>query len=185
MNIKGKLVTIRAIEEDDLPVLHKWGNDPDIWYMLGGWHFPSSFDSLQAWFAGVKNDKLNQRFVIEAEGKVIGTANLVSINWKDKNAEHGMLIGDTANRGKGYAQDCIMSIMRYAFEELGLNRLDTTIIEYNTPSLKVYIDKCGWVKEGQQRKWYFRKGKYWDRVVVGVTHEDYKNLIHKENYWGS
>jgi RimJ/RimL family protein N-acetyltransferase len=185
MNIKGKLVTIRAIEEDDLPALHKWGNDPDIWYMLGGWHFPSSFDSLQAWFAGVKNDKLNQRFVIEAEGKVIGTANLVSINWKDKNAEHGMLIGDKENRGKGYAQDCIMSIMRYAFEELGLNRLDTTIIEYNTPSLKVYVDKCGWVKEGMQRKWYFRKGRYWDRYVVGVTQEDYKNLIQKENYWGS
>jgi RimJ/RimL family protein N-acetyltransferase len=183
MNIQGKLVTIRAIEEEDLPVLHSWGNDPDIWYMLGGWHFPSSFDSLRTWFTGLKNDKNNQRFIIEAGGNRIGTANLVSINWKDRNAEHGMLIGSKSDRGKGYAQDTIMSIMRYAFDELGLNRLDTTIIEYNTPSLKVYMDKCGWKKEGEQRAWYFRKGQFWSRYVMGITAADYRELLQANNYW--
>jgi len=29
---------LRAIEESDLVLLHKWVNDLDIWYMLGCWH---------------------------------------------------------------------------------------------------------------------------------------------------
>ncbi len=47
MNIKGKYVTLRAIEVEDIPLLHKWANDPDIWYMLGGWHFPSNLGYMQ------------------------------------------------------------------------------------------------------------------------------------------
>ena len=40
MNIKGKVVTLRALEMDDLELLTKWSNSPEIWYNLGGWHFP-------------------------------------------------------------------------------------------------------------------------------------------------
>ena len=50
MNIRGKKVVLRAIEEKDLELLHKWANDPDIWYLLGGWHFPSSMDYQKMWF---------------------------------------------------------------------------------------------------------------------------------------
>ena len=49
MNIIGKKVILRAIEEKDLKLLHKWSNDPAINYMLGGWHFPSSLQNLEGW----------------------------------------------------------------------------------------------------------------------------------------
>ena len=42
MNINGKVVTLRALEMDDLELLTKWSNSPEIWYNLGGWHFPYS-----------------------------------------------------------------------------------------------------------------------------------------------
>ena len=184
MNIKGKKVTLRAIERSDLPPLHKWANDPEINLMIGRWHFPSSMTDQEKWFETLNINSLNQRFAIEVEGKgIIGTANLTDINWKDKNAAHGMLIGDPASRRKGYAVDSIMSIMRYAFEELGLNRIDTTIIEYNESSFGVYTRKCGWTIEGRQRNWFFRKNRYWDRFVLGITREDYLELISNNNYW--
>ena len=40
MNIKGKIVTLRAIEKKDIDLLHKWSNDPEINYMLGWLAFP-------------------------------------------------------------------------------------------------------------------------------------------------
>lgn len=83
----------------------------------------------------------------------------------------------------GYAVDTVMAIMKYAFEELGLNRLDGSMIEYNVASLKMYIGKCGWKEEGRQRNWYFRKNQYWDRIMVGITKEDYFELIEKNGYW--
>ncbi len=184
MNIKGKKVTLRAIEEKDLELLHKWANDPDIWYLLGGWHFPSSMDYMHEWFKREKNDNLNHRFAIDApEIGLIGTANIVDIDWKNNHAFHGMMLGDKDIRGKGYGVDTIMAVMRYAFEELHLERLDGSMIEYNKVSLKIYCEKLGWKEEGRQRNWYFRKNRYWDKVIVGVTRNDYFELLKNFKYW--
>ena len=186
MNILGKKVLIRAIEEEDLPTLHRWANDPEIWDLLGGWHFPTSMRDQRRWLENQTVNSLNQRFAVDAPDLgLIGTANLVDIDWKNKNAFHGMMLGDKDIRGKGYGRDTIMAIMRYAFEELGLNRLDGNMIEYNESSIVVYVEKCGWKVEGRQRNWYFRHNRCWDRVVVGVTKEDYFALLEQENYWAS
>jgi RimJ/RimL family protein N-acetyltransferase len=183
MIIKGKKVNLRAIEKSDLEFLHKWSNDPEINYMLGGWHFPSSMQDQEKWFNSLSLTSNNQRFAIEVpELGLIGMANLVDINWKDRNGFHGMLLGDRDIRGKGYGVDTIMAISRYAFEELGLIRLDGSMIEYNTASLAVY-QKCGWKVEGYKERFYFRKNQWWRQVIVGITSEDYFELVHKNGYW--
>jgi len=186
LNILGRKVVLRAMEEEDLPTLHKWANDPEIWYLLGGWHFPGSMETERRWFESLQTDSLNQRFAIQAPDLgLIGTANLVDIDWKNNHASHGMMLGDKAVRGKGYGTDTIMAIMRYAFEELHFERLDTGIIEYNTASLHAYCRKCGWKEEGRLRKWFFRRNRYWDKVVVGVTRDDYFALVAENHYWES
>ncbi len=186
MNIHGKKVVLRAIEQRDLELLHKWANDPEIWYMLGGWHLPTSFLNQQSWFEGIQRDQLNQRFAIDApDVGLIGTSNLVDIDWKNNHAFHGMMLGDVDIRGKGYGVDAIMALMRYAFEELHLERLDGSMIEYNTISLNIYCNKLNWKQEGRQRNWYFRKNRYWDKIIVGITRGDYLELLEKTSYWES
>jgi len=184
MNPKGKIVTLRPIEKKDLQDIQKWSNDPEIQNLLGGWHFPTSMVVMEKWFERINSDELNQRFAIDhKENGLVGTANLVEINWKDKNAFHGMLIGNKNMRGKGIGIDVVFSIMRYAFEELGMNRLDSSIIEYNKASLKLYIEKCGWKKEGEIEEWYWRKNKFWNKIIVGITRNNYLNLIEQNGYW--
>ncbi len=184
MNITGKKVLLRAIEEEDLPTLHRWANDPDIWYMLDGWHFPSSMAYMKKWLMSVEDDPLNKRFAIEAPDLgLIGTVNLVEIDWKNNHAFTGLLLGDKDIRGKGYGVDTFMAIERYAFEELHLERLDGSVIEYNKIALNMITKKCGWKVEGTQRNWYFRKNRYWDRIVVGITRQDYFDLVLPDKYW--
>ncbi|HOX77113.1 MAG TPA: GNAT family N-acetyltransferase [Bacteroidales bacterium] len=121
MNPKGKIITLRAIEKNDLIDLQRWSNDQEIQYWLGGWHFPTSMDTMEKWLDRINSDNLNQRFAIDhVDLGLVGTTNLVEINWKDRNAFHGMLIGDKDIRGKGIGVDVVFTIMRYAFEELGL-----------------------------------------------------------------
>lgn len=184
MTIAGKLVRLRAIEEDDLPALHEWANDPEIAHLLAGWHFPYSRDSQQRWFSSLKDDGLNQRWAIDVpEAGLVGTANLVDIDWQNRHAFHGMLLGPSKVRRRGLGVDTIMAVMRYAFDELNLARLDGAMIEYNAASIGVYTGKCGWKEEGRMRNWFFRHGRYWDRVVVGVTNEDYRGLLDRTGYW--
>ena len=108
---------------------------------------------------------------------------MVDLDWKNRHALHGMMLGSTQNCGQGFGQDTVMAIMRYAFDELGLERLDSDIIEFNIASLKLYIGKCGWIEEGRQRRWHYRQGRFWDRVLVGITRDDYASLIRKLRYW--
>jgi RimJ/RimL family protein N-acetyltransferase len=184
VNIKGKKVALRAVEERDLPMLHKWANDPDTQDVIGLVHFPSSMDFHKHWFEALRSDPLNQRLAIEApEAGVIGLSSIISIDWRNRHAWHGVMLGDVDIRGKGYGIDTVMATMRYAFDEMGLQRLDGSIIEYNTTSYSFYCGKLGWKEEGRRRNYYFRRGRYWDQIVVGIIRQDYERLVKETKYW--
>jgi len=185
MNIKGKTLILRAIEESDLETLHEWANDPETQDVIGNVHFPSSMDYHKMWFQNLKNDQLNHRFAIEApEIGIIGVSSIMNIDWKNNHAWHGVMLGNVDVRGKGYGIESVMTTMRYAFDELHLERLDGSIIDYNKVSYNFYCGKLGWKEEGRRRKYYFRKGRYWDQIVVGITREDYYQHVKNTQYWG-
>lgn len=184
MNILGKHLTLRAVEESDLPYLHRWANDPVTQEAIGELHFPSSAHFHKGWFESLRADKLNHRFVVEAPDGPIGTSSIVSIDWRNRHAWHGLVIGDSSHRGKGYGVDAVMATMRFAFEELGLERLDGGMIEYNTRSISLYCGpKLGWKQEGRRRNYFYRKGRFWDQIVVGVTRADYLEVVRDTQYW--
>lgn len=185
MNIRGKKVMLRAPEMRDAETLNKWANDPDIWRLLGGWHFPYSAESTQKWIAGISNNNMcSHVFCIDApDAGLIGTANLLDIDWKNRHAYHGMMLGDKDLRGKGFGLDTVMAVMRYAFDELGLARLDGGMIELNERSIDFYTKSCGWEFEGKRKNWYYRSGRYYDQIVVGITRERYYDFVEETSYW--
>lgn len=186
MNIQGRVLTLRAIEERDLELLHKWANDPDTQDGIGEIHFPSSMAFHMSWFQKLESDRLNQRFVVDVPDiGIIGISSIMSIDWRNRHGWHGLVLGESNHRGKGFGTDAIMATMRYAFDELNLQRLDGSMIEYNKPSIATYCGKrLGWKEEGRKRNYFFRKGRYWDQVLVGVTKQDYLDLIEETDYWG-
>lgn len=172
MNIIGHQVTLRAMELSDLPQIHRWANDPEVQGGLGGWHFPLSMIGLEAWIKTFKHDSTDQRFIIDAANSgPIGIVTLTQINWKDRNALHGIILGEREHRRKGYATDAVRTIMTYAFTELGLERLDTTIVEFNAASIALHVNRCGWLIEGRKERAVFRRGRFWANIILGATKE--------------
>ncbi|HHC7318801.1 GNAT family N-acetyltransferase [Vibrio cholerae] len=185
MNVYGNMVTLRALELDDVEHLNRWANLPELWNMLGGWHFPYSRLNTEQWVRAINNnDQKNHVFAIQTdEHGLVGTANLVNIDWKNRNAFHGMMLGDKDTRGKGYAQDAVMALMRYAFDELGMRRLDGDMIAYNKMSINFYTKRCGWEIEGIKKDWFYRSGKFHDKVIVGITSTRYYKFVEDLGYW--
>jgi len=184
MNIRGRMVTLRAVEESDLALLHKWANDPETQDTIGIIHFPSSMDFHKRWFEDLKNDQFNQRLAIDAPSVgLVGLSSIFNIDWRNRHASHGIMIGNATNRGRGLGADAVMATMRYAFDEMHLARLDGSSIEYNTNSQTVYA-KLGWKEEGRRRNYYYRRGRYWDEVINGITKEDYDEFTKRTRYWG-
>lgn len=187
MNIHGKTVVLRAPEPRDVPHLNKWANDPEIWRLLGGWHFPYSSISTEKWVAGLNNNnQVGHVFCIEApDFGLIGTANLINIDWKNRNAEHGAMLGEEEVRGRGLGFDTVMAVMRYAFDELNLSRLDTGMVAFNERSINFYTKYCGWEIEGRRKNWYYRGGRYYDKVLAGITRERYQAMVDRTGYWNA
>ena len=132
MNILGKYVILRAIEEEDLELLREMINDPEIERMVGGYSFPISKWQQKKWFELISNKQNDIRLIIETkEDGAIGFANIVNIDWKNRSAFHGIKIANKKFRAKGIGTDTVMAIMRYAFEELQLKmKLQVSKVQY-------------------------------------------------------
>lgn len=183
MNIYGKKVILRAMEKPDCELVREMFNDPEIEDLVVGWAFPVSQFAQEKWLDAHYGDQKNFRFVIETEEDgAVGIATLTEIDWKNRRATHGIKLANIDKRNKGIGTDTVMAIMRYAFDELGLHRLETTMFETNTASRGLY-SKCGWVQEGINRECVYKKGAFRNLIVVGILASDYYVLIEKNNYW--
>lgn len=183
MNIYGKKVLLRAMEIEDSEFIQNMFNNPEIEGLVTGWSFPLSLYSQRKWYEN-HHSSCEYRFIIQTinDGRSIGVATLTDIDWKNRNAFHGMKISATSDRGNGYGTDTVMAIMRYAFDELGLNRLDGSWFPDNIPSKNMYL-RCGWKEEGIRRKHVYKNGKYKDVVISGILAEEYYTMIRTDDYW--
>ena len=77
-----------------------------------------------------------------------------------------------------------MAVMRYAFDELGLHRLDGSWFEENTASSRLYT-RLGWSEEGICREYIYKRGRYRDLILTGILAEDYYKLLERNRYWDS
>lgn len=185
MNIKGKFVTLRAMERRDMELVCGMFNDPELEERVVGWAFPLSIEQQIRWFENNMGDNRNFRFIIETpDDGAVGIATLTDIDWKNRRAIHGIKLANKERRSKGIGTDAVMAIMRYAFDELGLRRLDGSWFPDNLASRGMYM-KCGWKEEGVRREYVYKKGEYRDLVVVGILASEYYDLVRQNRYWGA
>ncbi len=184
MNIYGKRVILRAFELRDMDILREMFNDPTIEQMVVGWAWPVSEFSQEQWFRQSSNNGRDYRFIIEYEGKAVGSVNLTNIDWKDRKATTAIKLHESCPKQKGIGTDAVMALQRYAFETLQLHRLEGSWLEYNKASENLHL-KCGWVIEGIQRQAIYKDGKYHDLKVVGLLREDYLKMVENNKYWES
>lgn len=183
MNIYGEKVVLRAIEYDDIEMLRETTNDPNTERMIGGWSFPISKENQKKWYDAITNDSNNLRFVIQTldSNEAIGMVNLVNIDWKNRSAFHGIRLCPNAPKRRGYGTDAVLALMRYAFEELQLVRLDGSWVENNESSIHLY-EKLGWKIEGKKSKAKFTRGKYYDVYFGGILKDEYYSIKRTLNW---
>lgn len=176
MNLKGEKVLLRAIEKEDLEFLRSMINDPEMEKCVGGWSFPISKYEQEKWFENQIQSKSNIRLIIEVEGERIGLVTITDIDWKNRKACNGIKLYNDKVKGKRYGTDTINTIMKYAFEELQLNKLYSVILEYNVPSLNLY-KKCGWKIDGILREEKFKGNHYINEVAISILKKDYEESL--------
>lgn len=173
MKIKGEKTVIRNIQRQDVPLLVKWKNDPEIAYLVRGGPINTTYEiESRRYYAGIE-DHDTVRFIIESlEGKPIGFLSLGEIDRENQKAQIGMLIGEKEYWGQGCGTDSLRTLLNYLFFELEFNRVGLEVFEYNERAKKVY-EKIGFTVEGLQRQGLRRDDKYYDIYIMGILKEEY------------
>lgn len=167
-------VTLRPVCRDDRDNFVRWLNDPETRRYLKTF-LPITPMSEEAWIDKLKDDVHNIVLVIEVSGKPIGIIGLHRINWKDRRATTGTVIGDAEFRGRRIGRRAKNLLLRYAFHDLGLNKIDSSVIAFNERSLR-YSLACGYKREGRRRQHILREGKFWDEILLGITRSDWERF---------
>jgi RimJ/RimL family protein N-acetyltransferase len=173
--IVGKNVRLRPVERDDLPRFVAWFADPDVRRYLEV-YLPFSLAQEERWFESLLERLERQEDVVlaieTADGVHIGSLGLHAINWKNRCAELGIVIGDNAFWGQGYGTDAIRALLGLAFGEMNLHRVFLLVDVDNARGIRCY-EKCGFQREGISRQAVFREGAYHDQYVMSILESEF------------
>ncbi len=106
------------------------------------------------------------------DGRHIGNIKLGPINPQHRYASIGLLIGDRACWGKGYATEAITGISRVGFEHLGLEKLYAGCYAGNQGSARAFLN-AGYLEEGRQKSMWESAGHREDNILLGLTRADW------------
>ncbi|MDO9497354.1 MAG: GNAT family protein, partial [Nocardioides sp.] len=169
------------MEFDDLPAVKRINEDSAVRGNVVGWGWPNSLRELENWFSSSQGGSTHRWMVETHDGQAIGVTGLWDVDWHNRNALTALKLGGVDEvRGRGAGSDAIKLVMAFAFFDVGLERLHSTILENNTASLKAYVEHCGWSNEGTARRHVWRHGTYVDAHHIGVLREEFERLPDSE-----
>lgn len=179
----GNSVRVRTMESEDLPAIKAVNDDPVVRGNVVGWGWPSSLAELQRWHAASQGGQTHRWVVENLQGNVIGVTGLWDVDFRNRNALTALKIGGPeGRRGKGLGTEAIKLVMAYAFHEVGLERLYSTILMDNEASLRAYLHNCNWQIEGTARRHVWRHGVLKDLIHIGILRSEFDSLPDARHY---
>jgi RimJ/RimL family protein N-acetyltransferase len=171
----GEKVQLRPLERDDLPRFVRWFADAEVRRHLSI-YLPFSLAQEERWFDSLLDRLKSEQTVLMAietiDGVLIGNVGLDAINWKDRNAELGIVIGEKEYWNQGYGTDAIRTILQVAFDQMNLHRVFLRVDADNPRGIRCY-EKVGFRLEGTYREAVYRGGAYRDQHVMGILEPEF------------
>jgi RimJ/RimL family protein N-acetyltransferase len=167
---------LREISESDLLLINQWRNDKELIDLLGNNFLFIAEEVDHAWYENYLRNRANnvRLMIVESEKSLpIGTVQLTNIHLINRSAEFSVMIGNKDYWSKGAGFFSTASILKHGFENLNLNRIYLTVLEYNERAIKVY-ERAGFIREGLLREAIFKNGKFRNLVQMSVLKSEIK-----------
>ena len=160
----------------DLDDLYEYAKNPCVGSMAGWKPHESKEEAFNVIKYYIEND-YRWALVLKESGKVIGTVNIKPDNNRGKYYAKLLSFALSADFwGKGYMTEAVKCVVKYVFEEMGVDILTAFHYPHNMRSKRV-IEKCGFKYEGtieQGSKTY--DGQVFDSIFYSIIKSDYYNF---------
>ncbi len=176
--LKGSLVTLRPVTADDAEWFGRILSDPDVVRLTGSANDSVSADELPLatladWYGtrADQTDRLDLAVVDNASSAVVGEVVLNHWDPGSRGISYRTLIGPSG-RDRGLGTEATRLIMGYAFEEVGLHRVELEVFAFNDRARHVY-EKVGFVVEGTRRDALCFDGEWVDSHIMAILEQEW------------
>ena len=181
--LRGKRVLLRPLKDSDFEpwnaVRVKSGSWLTDWEPLPpeGWGDPAGKRLFMSRCIAREQESRNgsaHSFGVFYQGRFVGEANLSGIQ---RGPIQTATIGYWINHeeaGNGLIPEACATIFRFAFEDLGLHRIQISIVPRNAASLRV-VEKLGLREEGLALRYIEINGVWEDHRLFAITFEEWKD----------
>jgi RimJ/RimL family protein N-acetyltransferase len=153
--LRGEKVCLTPLDPANATTARAWINDAEInRYLLTG-QIPVTLEGQDAFYRKAEEDwraRTGFRFEIRiaSDDRYIGNCGLEHVDLRHGSAEIGICIGEADAQNKGYGSDAIITLLRFGFDTLRLNRIEIRSSADNERSLHLY-EKLGFTPTGRLR----------------------------------
>ena len=178
---EGKRIYFRPVEVEDEPLLKRFINNPANWRFLRHGQ-PLNSVREREWIESLGKSTTDYVFgvALKQQDRLIGVTGLHQVNAVNRSAVFGINVGDTAFQGRGYGREATELVLKYAFEELNLNRVELAVYADNWRAIRMY-QKVGFVQEGCARQARYNNGRYQDEYRFAILRSEWDALYGRED----
>ena len=172
--IETERLLLRAWKIEDADDLVDGLNNLEVSKWMAFTPYPYTKENALDYINKAINDNAyNFAIVLKSENKVIGGTQLTNIDMSNGTAGGGIWISEKYWR-KGYGSEAFGARIKYAFEVLGLRRLENGYFKENEKSHKMQL-KFGYKDEGIRRQRFISKAtnKIEDEYITGLLKDEW------------
>jgi RimJ/RimL family protein N-acetyltransferase len=174
-NLSSKNLIYRTLGEKDVTERYvHWLNDPEINRYLEVRHSTQTINSCNKFVENINSDPTQYLFgifIINNE-EHIGNIKLGFVNENQLKGQMSLFIGEKKYWGKEYATESVISITKWSFDNLGLEKIEAGYCEKNIASKNGFL-KAGYQLEGCFRKHELIDGNREDTYWLGILANEF------------
>jgi len=183
MTIEIPRVHLREWQDSDAPALVDGLNNLTVTQWLAALPYPFTLENARDFLAHCKRQaaeapqsEYHFAIVLRESGEVIGGTSLNNIHPHHGTADGGIWI-NVRFHGQGYGTEAFDARARFAFETLGLRRLENGYLAGNEASRRMQ-ERLGYKTEGMRRKGFLCRadGVLKDEYITGLLREEWISL---------
>ena len=163
--------TLRKHREEDKFDVIRTGYDTELFAGLGASCPRIPIEEYAAKWYALKTDP-QYSWAIVASEICVGSVWIHSIEKENRRARFAIEIHNRDYRDRGIGCGAAKEVIKFAFEELKLHRLDLRVLVSNKRAIRCY-ESAGFVSEGIQRETLFLDGRWDSDLWMSILEYEY------------
>lgn len=179
LTVIGEKVAIGPSRSDLVGLYQRWLNDVEVMaYFTDGAITPATHENALARYESVTKTETDASFTVyeRATLRPIGLTDLFQIDYFNRTAGFGILIGEKDCWSQGYGTEATTLMLDFAFTVLGLHSVRLAVFSYNERARRAY-ERAGFRVIGRWREAKRLGGRPYDIIYMDCIATEFQSPV--------